>query len=191
MDCHKCTNRNPADLTQHSSGSTLPAQRERRLSPEVENSKRQSQCGIVILLLCSSSGSPVVKAHPLECRSRTPRNTDGLVSLSALPLNDLRGEIRQEKQPGYEWAESDLCAAFVWTKCECICVYTFVMQHMCRSDGSLFSAYIARCLQGCVYSFMCLAWLTVCVPSNVRVSKQDTGESIHLGCRAQFAVAAQ
>lgn len=65
------------------------------------------------------------------------------------------------------------------------------MQHMCRSDGSLFSAYIARCLQGCVYSFMCLAWLTVCVPSNVHVSKQDTDESIHLGCRAQFAVAAQ
>lgn len=67
----------------------------------------------------------------------------------------------------------------------------FVFTHLLCSTCAVVMALCSVCLQGCVYSFMCLAWLTVCVPSNVRVSKQDTGESIHLGCRAQFAVAAQ
>lgn len=35
-------------------------------------------------LLCSSSSSPVDKAWSLACRSRTHRNTDGLVRLSGL-----------------------------------------------------------------------------------------------------------
>lgn len=70
-------------------------------------------------------------------------------------------------------------------------VFTHLLCSTCAVVMALCSVLILRgvCRGVCVF-FSC-AWLTVCVPSNVRVSKQDTGESIHLGCRAQFAVAAQ
>lgn len=58
----------------------------------------------------SSSGLPVDKARALECRSRTLRNTDGLVSLSAPPLNDLRREIKQEKLPACVCVRASTCS---------------------------------------------------------------------------------
>lgn len=127
------------------------------------------------------------KAHPLECRSRTPRNTDGLVSLSALPLSDLRAEIKQERLPASAPAEGNvrwpLFSYYVW-----------------RRDYTLDAAHVyllstALCLRGARRPdpYFLDAWLIVCIPANVytRVCKQDAGESIHLGGRAHCAVAAE
>lgn len=133
------------------------------------------------------------KAHPLECRSRTPRNTDGLASLLALPLNDLRGEIKQEELPARVLAERDvfwLCFVkiqmYLWQS-----VYTFdavqVYLLLCICSLLLFRGDHRPV---CIFSY---AWLTVRLPANVYVcvSKQDPSESIHLGCRAQCAVTAE
>lgn len=145
-------------------------------------------------LLCSSSGSPVDKAHPLECRSRTPRNTDGLVRLSALPLNDLRVRLNKRSYL-HVYEQTGMCTGFVLLGCECICgsVFThFDAVHVYSTAVPLFTAFFlfASCLQASVYIFIHLEDF-VYTYKCVCVCKQNTSESIHLESRPRCAVAAE
>lgn len=145
-------------LTQHNTHQTPPCchrQKEDWLSLEVGDSKKVETvwgCNTTTLL-CSTSGSPVDKAHRLECRSRTPRNTDGLVSLSALPLSDLRGEIKQEELPARVQAETDAC--FVLLKWESVTACLHIRGCARVPAVALRGVYFFICPPGCVCTCKC------------------------------------
>ena len=132
--------------------------------------QREAACGggITSTQLGSSSGSPVDKAHPLECRSRTPRNTDELVSLCVLLLNDLRGEIKQEEPPPPDVLEQRggmcvcvHCSVSVFVPSVCVCVFTpFAVM-----DTHLLLCLCFECesFAGLCVVFVSHAWLTLCV----------------------------